>query len=387
MFTYGNDATITSFNARFGGTSCAGGPKLTLGAETSIPRLACSAADDVLSWSSATVTVPSGSGLDVTSFRLTVSDSTGVPITGYTDVHPDSQGVVDLSALTAAQTGQSPTITVGAVGADVTQAGNTTITVKRQTDYPELCLELSVNRPCPTLAAGAVTNPVAVDPFALAGTAVETPTGGASSTATADATVQRGTLTTCTGRVAGTVRRANGQPAAGRALTLRSPSGTLLGSTTTKADGTYTFPIDLAPGTGYVVADATGTAKSGDVRADATTTIDFRVAEVALATTVAQDGADIVTTVQAPAAGTVTTTVRAGSTVICTASITAKRKGAVTLRCTLPPAIRLRACNARPQVTVTTRYRAHGRVIAAHSARRRVGHGACLVPTPESVTG
>lgn len=385
-YTYGNNAVVTTFNTRFGGSSCAGGPKMSLTAQASVPRLGCSADTSILAWGTIKVTPPGG--VSVTAFRVTVRDSQGTPIPGYSDVFPDAQGVVDVSGLPPSASGQSPTITVDAVGATVNQANATTITVTRQTDYPQLCLPMQAKASCPAASPGSFpTGLLPLAPVTIAGTVVETPSPGSASTFPLSGSAARDSITGCLGGVDGAVRYTDGTPAAGRTVTLRAPDGTVIATATTSATGTYAFPANLGPATGYSV-QVEGSTKTGDVRAGATTTVDFVLPlPLPVQASATREGASrgvIEVVVTVPGAGSVSVvgiTALAGSSIrACTARRAVTRAGKVRVACRLSRPVRALTCRRPVKVTMRTTFTPRSGSVLRGRAQVVVPRVRCAAP-------
>ena len=369
-FTYGNDAVVTTFHARFGGGSCSGGPKMMLSAQASVPRLGCSADTAILAWGTVKVSPPNG--VSVTAFRVTVRDSQGIPIPGFSGLSPNAQGVVDVSSLPPSASGQSPTITVDAVGATMNQASATTIAVTRETDFPQLCVPMQARATCPAVSPGSFPGGLLpIPPLAITGEVVETPASAAASTFPLSGTAARDALPGCVGGLGGTARFTDGTPAAGRTVTLTAPDGTVVATTTTSATGGYAFPSDLGPSTGYSV-QVEGVAKTGAVQAGAITTVDFVLPLPGSATppplpvqasatreSAARGVIELVVT--APSAGSVsvvgTTTIQGARVRACTGRRPARRAGKVRLSCVLTRPVRVVACRRAVRVDLRTTFR------------------------------
>ena len=365
-FTYGNDAVVTTFHSRFGGGSCSGGPKMTLAAQASVPRLGCSASSAILAWGSVTVTPPGG--VSVTAFRVTVRDSSGVPIPGYSGLSPNAQGVVDVSGLPASASGQSPTITVDAVGATMNQANATTIAVTRETDFPQLCVPVQAAASCPAASPGSFPGglmPLA--PLVITGEVRETPSSGPASTFPLSASATRSSVPGCLGGLGGTVTFTDGTPAAGRTVTLLAPDGTVVATTTTGSAGGYAFPSDLGPSAGYSVAVG-GITKTGAVQAGAVSTVDFQLplppsAALPVQASASRDAVArgvVEVTVTAPAAGIVavvgTTSIGGTRVRACSGRRSVRRAGKVRLSCMLTRTVRVAACSRPLRVGLRTTF-------------------------------
>lgn len=389
-YTYGDNAVVSTFSARFGGTSCAGGPKMSLTAQASVPRLGCSADTSILAWGTIKITPPGG--VPVTAFRVTVRDSQGVPIPGYADLFPDAQGVVDVSGLAPNASGQSPTITVDAVGATMSEANATTIAVTRQTDYPQLCLPMEARAACAATAPGSFPSgllPLA--PLTITGTVTETPSSGPVSSFPLSGAATRTAIPGCLGAVNDEVTYTDGTPAAGRTVTLRAPDGSVVATTTTSSTGAYAFPPDLGPGAGYSV-QVEGITRSGDVTSGATTTINFQIplplpARLPVqASSTDEDGRRgvISVVVRVPSAGSVFvqgTTVVAGSRArACVARRSVSRRGTVRMSCRLSRPVRSLACRGSVRVTVRVTFTARSGAVSRGRDQVVVPRSRCAAP-------
>ncbi|MGI9186747.1 MAG: carboxypeptidase-like regulatory domain-containing protein, partial [Gaiellales bacterium] len=368
-FTYGDNAVVTTFNARFGGTSCAGGPSMSLTSAAAFPRLGCDGSGSLKGWGTIKLTVPGG--VTVTAFRVTILDSSGTAIPGFSDMYPNAQGVVDASGLSVAISGQMPTISVGAVGATLTQAQNTTITATYVTDYPQLCVPLEVKAACPTSAPGfhaGGTTPLS--DLAVTGNVREVPASGPTVDSTVTGSATRAGMGGCNGSLSGTVKYTTGVPLPYEDVELRAPDGTLLATVKTDAQGRYAFPQTIGPATGYRVV-VKSTTKSGDVMTGQDTVIDFLlpvpapvmppVVSPALPT---MTGTAVTTTVTVPSAavvtqvGTSTTPTAAGAstTTACTAKpVHAKKAGTVRITCTFTRALLAQLGTRSVRIRMVTR--------------------------------
>lgn len=391
-FTYGNNAVVTTFNTRTGGSVCAGGPKMTLTAQASVPRLGCSPDSAIQAWGTIKVTPPGG--VAVTGFRVTVRDSSGLPIPGYSDRVPNAQGIVDVSSLSPSASGQSPTITVEAVGATVAEANATTIAVTRQTDFPQLCLPLEARASCAAALPGSFPGGlVGLAPLLVTGEVTETPSSGPAQVFPLSGTAARTSIPGCLGGLGGTVTFTDGKPAAGKTVTLRAPDGTVVATTTTGSTGAYSFPADLGPAGYSVTVDAV--TRTGDVQAGATAMVDFvlplpppisppslPVQASATREGVSRGVIELVVTVPGPGSVSVVgTTALAGSSIrACTARRAVSRAGKVRVACRLTRPVRTLACRRPVKVTVRTTFTARSGSVSTGRSQVVMPRIRCAAP-------
>ena len=333
LWTNGDDGVIRNFKISTGAAGCGGGPpRISFKTAVSIPRLSCDPASRVFQYKSFKLITPDST--QYTSAALTVRDSAGVPITGWTNLPMSSANpTVDLSALSLAVAGSTPTF-------DVSTAGFTDTTVVPVGEFrvttgtpPQLCWDLSVPAlTCPTLP-GLAGNATA-GPQSTAVTARGSFSTGSGVTSFTDqvmnATVDANpaNFDNCGGtRLRATVvSLTDGSPIAGaRVFLLDSAGNPVLDSnhqpafTVSAADGTLEFPVWAAgytlkmggsarytPVTMTVTAGGSGTtvASSGTVVSNTVTTKVGNTSHVAITVTL-DETAPCAPVVTSPAAGTV----------------------------------------------------------------------------------
>ena len=245
LWSNGDNGAIAPFDANTGQPGCqVGDPVVDIPYTAVVPRLSCTEAGRIRNWQNITFTPPGT--IAMTALRVTVLDSTGVAIAGYTAITPNSSGVIDLAALDVATSGTQPTFEVTAIGASSADATAISAAVTYTSDAPQLCFTLTTIHNCPTLAPGISSGAtVAVSDVALVGSTVATAAGVPTTTALS-ATVTRANMAGCVGTVSGTAMQtfpsgAPDAPLAYNTVYLLDSFGTVVASTPTAADGTYSF--------------------------------------------------------------------------------------------------------------------------------------------------
>lgn len=229
---------------------------------TLVPRMACSTSPGaVRAWRTFTLTSPPpGANFSVV---LTVKDSSGMPIPGWINIPVTAGTAVDLSSLSPAATGVSPTfdvdftITSGSISA-------ATAEVKAVGDAPELCLTVQANLTCSAVAApGPIPAPANSSSMALLAEGSATDSQNQTSIfapASGTLSIAAPTVAQCSGTLGGQAvdTSPTPRPAAGVTVALLDssghpvvyPAGDLQAgqpvTTTTDASGNYAFP-GLAP--------------------------------------------------------------------------------------------------------------------------------------------
>jgi uncharacterized protein (TIGR03382 family) len=143
LWTNSHDGVIRSWDIRTGTQDCTKGVRhLTFKASTGIPRLSCDPASRIYQYKSFRLTAPARS--QYASAMLTVWDSKGAAIPGWIDVPLSSvDATVDLSELSPAVAGDSPTFDVAVAGLTDTRVvpeGAFRVTTGAP---PQLCWELA----------------------------------------------------------------------------------------------------------------------------------------------------------------------------------------------------------------------------------------------------
>jgi len=138
---------IVTFSPQTGASPCAPPiPAVIVPYAAAVPRMGCTDVGRVVSWGSLTITPP---GVEpIAQARVTVQDSGGHAIPGWTDLIPNSQGFIDLSTLTVAETGLRPTYEV--YYQDASDPGGTTGTFTYSAVAPQMCVGVKTLATCPT---------------------------------------------------------------------------------------------------------------------------------------------------------------------------------------------------------------------------------------------
>ena len=190
-----------------------------------------------------TLAVPDG--VSLTSLAVTITDSDSNPVPGFTDLTPDSSGVLDLGLLDALVTGTHPSFEVTAPGTTTAEAAAITAALRFVSDAPELCVTLASLQDCPTRFRRPSRRPPTVPVSDMAIEAetvaivsdVETPTPLSQAVTRAD-------MDNCLGTVGGTGLRTfpgGDVPISGATVDLVGPDSTIVATTTTDLDGAYLF--------------------------------------------------------------------------------------------------------------------------------------------------
>jgi CshA-type fibril repeat protein len=290
LWSNSHDGVIQTYDTFSGamGNCAVPAPTAVFDAGANLPRMACANANAIQEWRSFTLTAD----FAYTSATLTVKKGDGSAITGWTNVSIPSSApkTVDLSALSVAASGQSPTFTVTFTGR--TEYGEVSARTTAIGGSPELCLR-------PT-AIACPTGPVFVLSELAAGTTQVEATGTATAGATvtpfspASATVNIGakSASACSSSLSGTALTTAGGPVSGAVVKLTDTAGTPLVypadygtvalrgqaiTAITDSSGQYSFP-NVVPGT-YAVqfndvptAAVTGTSVVGGTTTSENTT-------------------------------------------------------------------------------------------------------------------
>ena len=213
------------------------------------PSLGCNAGAS--SWSKLTLSTPSIGPDGAASGTVDVFGTSGQAIAGWQGVSIPANGVMNLAQLPVALTGPRPKFLVHLNDRNPS-VRQMTLSLTSLGDSPQLCISPTVSYACPSGYAAVPTLPnVIATILATDDTAVAPGVG-------VDVTVRPSNPQTCTGAVAGTVLDTSGSPVPGLPVSITGSDGTpvqLNGSdytTTTKADGTYSFP-GLRPDLAYAV--------------------------------------------------------------------------------------------------------------------------------------
>lgn len=286
LWTNGDSGVIRPVNGLTGALGCPApaDPVVVLPYSVVAPRLACADTPRVYSWESLQIDPPAA--IDRSTMRVTVLDANGDAIPAYSDLTVPGDGVIDLSGLSVATSGQKPSLEMKAIGADPTDAVDVRAKIVYTAPAPQLCFPVEVVKDCPTLAAGQQAgDTVPVTDVAFAG-ASTTNASGTDTTGTSTTSVSRAAMAGCLGALSGTVAVS---PSSGaipqEGVTVQVTDGaatpTVHATATTDEDGFYRVRR-LAPGTYHVRAlglDSTAVVVAGDdVDADLSVAVDEPVA-------------------------------------------------------------------------------------------------------------
>ena len=147
-----DNGVIRNYKISTGALGCGGGiPKITFRGTISVPRLGCDPASRVFEYKSFKLLAPTSSSF--TSATLSIQNSTGAPLAGWQDVPLPANGLVDLSTLTTALAGFTPTFVIAVPGftdRSIIPSAEFRVTTG---STPQMCLTLSVpDQSCPTTA-------------------------------------------------------------------------------------------------------------------------------------------------------------------------------------------------------------------------------------------
>jgi hypothetical protein len=150
------------------------------------------------SWNSVVVS-PGSSGIALNNLRVSVLNSSGQAIANYVDLTPDSSGAIDLSQLTTAQTGATPTFRISDWSSTPVSGALTQIqtTINSNVETPQLCFALVAVQSCPNVSLPQGDTSVANG--LLQTRVVSTPTSGPAMEQVEDCTLNgTNTSATCT---------------------------------------------------------------------------------------------------------------------------------------------------------------------------------------------
>ena len=247
LYVVSDSRAITEISATTGTIGCPKTQESTFTFTGLNSRLGCTSGAS--SWSSFALSTPAiETGGAVKSASISVLNSSGARIPGWQNVQVPNNGIVGLSQLPTSLTGENPTFEVNLIGG----ATSATASLTSLGNSPQLCISPTVSYVCPGGydAVSTLPNSIAVI-LATDDTAVAPGVG-------VDITVRQPQLLACTGIVAGTVLDTSGNPVPGLPVSITDRVGFPIGfngglyTTTTKADGTYSFP-GLRPNLAYAV--------------------------------------------------------------------------------------------------------------------------------------
>lgn len=286
IWTNTDSGTIATIDAVTGGSTCTTPPSVAeFSAPVIVPRLACSSASSIQSWRTFKLTSPAASTYSTAT--LTVLTSSGAIIPGWNRISiTGANRSVDLSSLAVSTSGLSPRFKVALANKTTTDLIGGEVTVVG--GAPELCVPLQAVAWCPSgpqRIAGALSAPAAIQ---VTTTGEAQPQSGPTEVFTnsvASVSVSAPSDASCLGTLAGTATMASNSAAVPNALMrLVSSSGTVLATTTTDAQGNYTFDrliagsnyrVEFGPSTQGAANAATvsSTSTNRTVTANATTTV------------------------------------------------------------------------------------------------------------------
>ncbi len=156
LWTNGDDGIIRNWKMSSGVQGCAGGPpRISFKASVSIPRLGCDPSSRVYQYKSFKLISPAQGAPPngFSSATVTVINSNGANIPGWINLPLPANATIDLTGLSVAVAGDTPTFSVAA-------PGFTNTSIAPQAEFrvttgstPQLCFELAYPSPvCPTTA-------------------------------------------------------------------------------------------------------------------------------------------------------------------------------------------------------------------------------------------
>ena len=259
LWSNSDSGQIVTFSPQTGASPCAPPlPAVIVPYAAAVPRMGCTDAGRVVSWGSLTITPP---GVEpIAQARVTVQDSGGHAIDGWTDLIPNSQGLIDLTTLTVAETGLRPTYEV--YYQDASDPSGTTGTFTYSAVAPQMCVGVKTLATCPT----GVGNGASVFPYS------EASLTGASSvsvtTGSADPVVEDTSATAtrvvsapeCLTGITGYVyrHRSGTNPVQGITVRLLDSGDHVLATAVTDSSGHYAFD-HVYPNSYFAEADGIST--------------------------------------------------------------------------------------------------------------------------------
>lgn len=255
MWSNSNNGTIRSFVLATGATPCSPQNTVVIGYADVTPLMGCAESDRVSAWTSLKVLSPTGA--TATTATVTVRNTAGSEISGWqnlsvalttdaTDATKKS-GTLSLAGLPVNSGTLRPSFAV--TFPELVSASGATGTFVLAQGPPALCASVSpqtVVVSCPAgVGSGTGDFPYGGSPITFSSTVTVTPSGGSPATETSSGSATRvatlaatSCLTTLTGYV---YRGSSATPVSNATVTLLGPSGTTGLTTTTAADGSYTF--------------------------------------------------------------------------------------------------------------------------------------------------
>ena len=281
LWSNSHDGIIQTYDTYSGqpGNCAVPAPTAVFDAGAGLPRMACAQDNAIQEWKSFTLTAD----FAYTSATLTIKKSDGTAISGWTNVPIPgiSPKTVDLSSLTVAASGQTPSLTITFTGR--TEYGEVSARTTAIGGSPELCLRPTAIT-CPTGPVFQVSQLAArTTQVDATGSAIAGNTTTAFSPANATVNIGAMNSGTCSASLSGTALTTAGSPVAGALVTLTNGTGTPLTypddyadvalrgqviSVLTNSSGQYSFPY-VVPGsyavrfTDVATAAVTGTSVVG----------------------------------------------------------------------------------------------------------------------------
>ncbi len=266
LWTNSDDGIIRNFKTLSPTTApigCAGGPpRIQFKASVSIPRLGCAPETRVFEYRQFKLLAPTSA--QYTSATLSVKDSNGVAIPGWTYIPVPADQTFDISSLTVANAGTTPTFDIKATGlTDLTIIPKAELRVVTAS-APQLCWNLNPpSNACPATPGVAVNPPATSTNTTVVANADFTDAEG--TTAYPERTYQtqgiqaQPSIAACGASVSGLAKLANGTAVSGVPVELLTAAGAAVIDpatgqplTTTSGAGGYSF-AGLWGGAGYKI--------------------------------------------------------------------------------------------------------------------------------------
>ena len=259
LWTNSDAGQIVTFSPQTGASPCEPPiPAVTVPYAAAVPRMGCTDAGRVVSWGSLTITPPGTEPIDQA--RVTVQDSGGHAIANWTGLTPNSQGVIDLSTLTVAETGLRPTYEV--YYADASAPGGTTGTFTYSAVAPQMCIGVKTGANCPT-GVGNGTSDFPYSEASLTGASSVSVTTGSANPVVEDTSATATRVLTapeCLTGIAGHVyrHRSGTNPVEGITVRLLDSEDNVLTTAVTDSSGRYAFD-HVYPNSYFAEADGIST--------------------------------------------------------------------------------------------------------------------------------
>lgn len=269
LWSNSDNGQIKPFNATTGVLGCTP-PNGTVdfAPSTFVPRLTCASSDRVTAWKTLTISPPNG--ILSSDARLTVLNG-GSAVSGWNSIAPVGSQF-DLSALTTQLSGPTPTFAVEFLGSTANQLTGTSGTLRFEGGAPELCVDLDVQRICPS---GNGQHSSATVPGAPVGVTTSALVGGVTTSASSSASAAP--VTGCLATLSGSLTETGSNSAvSGAEVSIMTSAGARV-ATTSAVNGSYSIS-NMFPGTYLVVFGPSGTlsaitpASTSALTANATTT-------------------------------------------------------------------------------------------------------------------